>query len=440
MSAFRVLPAALLLAACGFPRPERVGDAGLDAPTDTEIPPGISIRVAGTGDDANDGSTQPVKTLKHAIGLAAANPGITSIVLATGRYASDGGETFPYTVPANLTILGPAGGGAILAGSTTELGMIVNDGTLQDIELERFTVAITTTGNAHLTNLHIRTGATAVRAETSAKLTVDKLDIAGTAGACASGLELHGAAELVATTLGTNALRTTVDARDQSVVSVSHATITGDSNCGTPRTGVFLASTSKSLTLSDSSIDGGDNGIYFVGTQTPTQATVQNTVIRNTKELSITGERFVLDMHGGELSSGSDALASSDSTATFVGVTIKQHRGFAMTISAGQKLTLRNCMFLNNGSGVYLFGNGVIDAGVTGDPGNNIFQNGVGTAGIDIDAGVNGAHVSAVGNTWRPSVQGADLNGHYASGPMPGPLGYSGQVNFNVPATGTIEL
>jgi len=436
-----VLLAALLLAACGFPRPDRVGDdTAHDAAVDAEIPPGISIRVAGVGDDSNDGITQPVKTLKHAIGLAAANPAITSIVLATGRYATDGGETFPYTVPANLAILGPAGGGAILAGSMTELGMILNDGTLRDLELESFTVAVTAMGNVHLSNVHIRTGATAVRAESSAKLAVDNLDIAGTPGACALGLELHGAAELMATTLGTSALRTTVDARDQSVVSVSHATITGDSNWSALRAAVFLASTSRILTVSDSSIDGGDNGIDFVGTQAPTQATIQNTVIRNTKEWSITGARFVLEMRGGELSSGSDAFSLSDATAKFVGVTVKQHRGFAMEIYNGQKLTLRNCMFLGNGGGVYLLGNALIDAGVVGDPGNNIFQNGVGTAGIDVDAGITGSHISAVGNTWRPSVQGADGDGHYAPGAMSGPLGYSGQVNFNVPATGSIEL
>jgi hypothetical protein len=46
----------------------------------------VTIRVAPSGDDANDGLTNPVKTLKRAIGLAAAYSQATVIVLASGRY------------------------------------------------------------------------------------------------------------------------------------------------------------------------------------------------------------------------------------------------------------------------------------------------------------------------------------------------------------------
>jgi hypothetical protein len=45
----------------------------------------------------------------HAIGLAAANPKLTAIALAAGTYSSATGELFPYAVPANITIAGPAG-------------------------------------------------------------------------------------------------------------------------------------------------------------------------------------------------------------------------------------------------------------------------------------------------------------------------------------------
>jgi len=98
----------LSLAACGFPRPADLpGDAAVDTPD-----PGFVLQVSPSGDDANDGLLQPVKTLKHALGLAAADARITKIVLASGTYSGSSGETFPYAVASNVVITGPAGGGA----------------------------------------------------------------------------------------------------------------------------------------------------------------------------------------------------------------------------------------------------------------------------------------------------------------------------------------
>src|SRR5690348_3978359 len=105
-----------LLAACNFPKPADVaGEAGpsdastpsdaapdglsidgrlVDAAPDAPDPPGTAIQVSPTGDDANDGFSMPVKTLKHAIGLAAANHDVIHVVLASGRYSAATGETF----------------------------------------------------------------------------------------------------------------------------------------------------------------------------------------------------------------------------------------------------------------------------------------------------------------------------------------------------------
>src|SRR5262245_19970866 len=124
-----------------------VDAAPVDAPpVDAPDPPRTVIHVSPSGDDANDGITKPVKTLKHAIGLAAANQEIRSIALENGRYSAATGETFPYTVPPNVTVVGPAGGGATLAGTRAEPGMSVNSSGLQDVDLADFTTAITATG------------------------------------------------------------------------------------------------------------------------------------------------------------------------------------------------------------------------------------------------------------------------------------------------------
>lgn len=74
--------------ACGFPRPADVsGDAAVDVPggTDGSAGPIVAIHVSPSGDDSNDGLVSPVKTLKHAIGLAADNTQISQIILATGH-------------------------------------------------------------------------------------------------------------------------------------------------------------------------------------------------------------------------------------------------------------------------------------------------------------------------------------------------------------------
>lgn len=88
-------------------------------------------------------------------------------------------------------------------------------------------MAITATGVAHVKNVHIRGSTLSVRAETSAKLTLDNLDITGIAGACDTGIELNGAADLAATTLATRNLATTLDAKDDTTVSVAGANIAG---------------------------------------------------------------------------------------------------------------------------------------------------------------------------------------------------------------------
>ncbi|MEO7732106.1 MAG: DUF1565 domain-containing protein [Kofleriaceae bacterium] len=451
---------AIALPACGFPRPPAITDdasaavdarPGSDAAADSDAAPadaapadaavsidarpGTTIRVAGTGDDSNDGITAPVKTLKHAIGLAAANDQITSIVLAPGRYESAAGETFPYTLPANIILSGPAGGGAILAGSNTEPGMIVNTGALQDLELEDFTLAIRATGQARVTNTHVRTKSLAMRAELMAALIVENLDIAGAVGACASGIELAGDASLTATNLVTRGLSTSVNAHDQSAATLTGAQTTGDEACATPSDiGVFMISTTKTFTLKDSLIDGGLNGLRIVGTSTPTKVTVQNTTIKNLKAVAISGSKFSLDMTGGEISNTLGAVTGSlNAELKLTNIAIKSQRAASIELGDGLTLVMRSCVV----SGfIYVFGNMVIDLGTTASPGNNtLLSFSDNSSAVEIE---NGGRVDAVGNTWRPNVQGADGSGHYAAATITGPV--TPQGNFQLATGARLQL
>ncbi len=441
----RITTLLILVASCGFPRPADVGkdaapdDASADTSADAPDEPGVTVHVSGTGADANDGLTQPVKTLQRAIGIAAANSQITTIVLASGRYDAASGETFPYTVPANIAIRGPAGGGAILVGADAEPGLILDAAKLRDLGFEHFTVAVTGRGTAELANIRVRASGVALRGESSSKLTVTGLDVTGTAGACATGAELNADATLAITNLSSRGLGISLHARDQSTVSVANANITGESACAQDSIGLFTISTSSTFVLDDSLLDGGGTGVYFTSRTAPTHATVSNTTIRNMTRGGVDGSRVVFQMSGGALVNSDHALAGSDGMWSLTGVAIKQQQQFSVLLGAGGVLVMRNCVSTNNVGGIYLYGNMVLDLGTSASHGNNVFQNGNGTTGLEIDGGVSCSSViDAVGNTWRPNVQEADANGHYSTRLVRGPTAPGG--NFTLSTNCMLQL
>lgn len=410
----------LLATACGFPRPADVGD---DAPGDASEP-SVIVHVSPTGADANDGLTQPVKTLKRAIAIAGTNTEITTIALAAGRYTAAAGEKFPYTVPTSVTIAGPATGGAILTGTKSEAGLALDTGKLQDLELEDFTVAIAATGTARITNLRVRTSMLAVRGETTARLTIDNLDVTGAVDVCGSGIELKGTADLAATTLTTRNLVTTLKAVDLSTINIAMAAITGDPRC----LGVaFVVNTSKNFTLSDSIVIGTYSGISISGTpSSPTQVTITNTVLRNMQDIALQGGSVMFRMTGGEISNnGGVGLYSSAGAWSFTNVKISRNmRGGGLYLSGSGPqalaiLTMRGCTVTDNrdGGGVQLFDFSVADLGTDANPGNNTFQGNL-PVGLLVYGSAGPQQVDAVGNTWNAGVQGADTTtGSY---PIPG--------------------
>lgn len=418
----------LLATACGFPRPSDVNGDGPDQP-------GVTIHVAPTGDDANDGLTQPVKTIKRAIRIAGTNTDITTIELAAGRYTAATGEMFPYMVPTDVTMAGPVTGGAILTGTKAEPGLMIDAGKLQDLELEDFTVAITTTGTARIANLRVRTSTLAMRGETAARLTVDNFDITGAVDVCGSGIELKGAADLVATTLVTWNLTTTLDARDQSTVNIAKADITGDPRC---RGFAFSVGTNKTFTLSDSTVSGTYGGMGFPGSSSsPTQVTVTGTALRNMTANALSGGFVVFKMTGGEISNAGQAgLSANAGTWSFTNVLISGNRvgGLFLSGSGPQALatlTLRGCTIADNaGDGVQLFDFSAADLGTDANPGNNTFQ-GNQPVGLLVYGSYGPQHVDAVGNTWNAMVQGSDMAGRYTSPTtITGPIDQAINNNF----------
>jgi uncharacterized protein DUF1565 len=421
----------LLVAACGnVKNDDQAGDAA--PPADDS--PNTTVKVAPTGDDAADGIAAPVKTLKRGIGIAGTNPMITTISLAAGRYEAATGETFPYTVPPNLTVHGPSGGGAILAGTATIPGLVVDAGTLRDLELETFMVAITSRAATTLANVRVRESVTALRAEAAAQLTVDGLDVTGTAGACATAIELNGGADLKATNVATRTLGVALDARDQSTVDLA-ANITGDGTCNTA---AILSNTNKTLALHDTIIDGGHDGISFGSQAGSTQATFTNTTIRNVTNDGLINGHVVLNMTGGALTdNGRAGMEAAGGKWTFTNVAIKNHpvMGIYIQLSSTELgvVTLRGCTLTGNRDGIYFFDGGRGDLGTAASPGNNVIQGNSGV-GLNIDGGPSSpANITAIGNTWRPNVQGANAQGKYTDGvTVNGPVEPGAGGNFAV--------
>lgn len=407
----------LATASCGFPRPpDVVGDAS--AGSDGPAGPIVAIHVSPSGDDASDGLTLPVKTLKHAIDLAAANPQITQIALTAGSYSGSSGEMFPYIIPANITVVGPAGGGAIIAGNKTVPGLTVDVGGLQDLSLQDFVTAVTVTGAANLKNVQILTSMIAVQIEATGSLTVNNLDITGLTPAgsgCSSGVVLNGAAKLVATTLTARSVGSALDARDQSVVAVANATITGNSTCS----GDLSIMSTASFSLSDSLVAGGGIGIYAQSTSF--HATISNTIIRGGLG-GFPNLKGSFQMIGGELSNPQGSGAGLGlGTWTFTNVTIHQNRDLAFYLQSAD-LIMRDCQVIDNGEGIDIFQGSTADLGTVASPGGNVFQR---NQAVSVFA-ESPALVNAVGNIWNPNVQGADGNGKYTtiatiSGPVTGP-------------------
>jgi hypothetical protein len=408
---WKVTMASCAVAACGFPRPADVPDDAV----------GLTVQVSTSGDDASDGLANPVKTVKRAIGLAAANKEITMIAVAGGRYEAATGETFPYTVPPNVTVAGPAGGGAILAGNKAGPGLILGSGTLKDLEFEDFTVAVTSNGQGQLTNVRVRASDIAVRGEAAARLMVNNLDITGAAGNCATGLEINGSADLVAIDFSARALGTSLRMRDQSTARLVRADVTGDASC--TASPVLLVSSSASFSLDESILDGGVVGIDFRDAAAPTQVTLTNVTIRNAGAHALQGGTATVHMTGGVLSgNGNGGLSASGGAWTFADVEIKQNMAFGIYLQ-NAVLLMHGCSVIGNGTGIHVITSTSVNLGTSASVGNNVFQNRV--LGISIDGA---ARADAVGNTWNPHVQGADSVGRYGSpavvqGPVPITLG-----------------
>lgn len=393
------------LAACTTPNPNYCPSRNCSDAMDDKS----TIHVALTGNDTADGIAAPVKTVKRAIELATANTALKSIAIETGKYDATNGEAYPYTVPAGVNVIGSAG--TILAGTSAEVGLIIGAGTVENLQLTDFMTAIHVTGAAALAGLTVTSSPVGVFANGSAKLTATALTFAGMPAQCSVGLRAADTSQVTVDTLvATNLIA--LHGRDQSAIAVAKGTISGTSTCD------LVVISGKSLTLTDTTLSGGSNGINLnsiTGIQPNLElnVTLTNTTIADAAQNAVEGTAKTFHMTGGELRNSAITGATlSFAMSTFRNVSVKDNKASGIRIREGATLEMRACSIEGNGRGV-IVGPIVADLGTAVEPGNNKFLNNV---GVGLEAyGASSNIVSAVGNRWNPSIQGASTEGTYAS-------------------------
>jgi uncharacterized protein DUF1565 len=406
----------LVVAACGGSN-NAAPDAGDAGPGSDAAPPRTdTVSVMPGGNDAADGVAAAVKTIARAFAIAKGNGAIRVIKVAAGRYSAANGDIYPLIVPANVTVEGPTGGGAVLAGDRSGPGLALEDGTLANLTFEDFSVALTVTRTGKLSAVRIRSSGVAIHAQGSASLAVSDLTLTGAAGACATGIQAVEVAHVEVTGLVSQTLGSHLEAKDQAEVKVTGAQVTGDLTCTQP---LFTASTGKSFKIANSTFDGGGTAIASSGATTLTDTTIKNAG----SGLNVTGA--VLTMTGGMLSGNIVGARVDLGKLELQRVAVT---GNSLGVDAGGNLDVSNSTVTDNDTGIRCRG---FSCGIFATTIRNRF------IGLDVPGGNVAVILGAQANTWLPDTQGADADGHYTTMQIQGPV--SG-ANFSLGSFVTLNL
>lgn len=408
----------------------------------------------GSGLDTNPGTAaEPLKTLGKALSLVASGQ---TVVLEAGTYDEASGESWGYSVPANVT-LQAASSGVVLA-STAGASALQLDGSasLTGLTFQGFVPALMgATGTVAVKDVTFTNDAPAVQASGDVALTLDAATFDGTGsgvkllnaatatvtGGSFSGLDGASVAAFDTSAASLDSVQVTgttatVVALHQSAVAVlSHCVITNSSPQGVPNNASLEVSDSGVLTLDNTSVGGSDGWAVLALDPTTTVAITggtfsgnNNTAIESSGTLSIDGATV-------SNNAGSGIVAANGSLSV-TNTTVSGHPYVGISVATGVPVTMRGSSLLSNAGGILLVGlDGQTDLGTAASPGGNTFQNGTSQVGV---TSFRTFHtVSAVGNTWIPNVQGADGSGHYGSQLVTGAV--TG-ANYTLPSGASLQF
>lgn len=409
----------LVLTACADPDPAAPPPA----------PDVLRVVASGDSSDAYDGVTRPVRTLGRALVIARADPRVHTIKLSKGSYFAD--EDFPYLVPADVAIVGPEQGEAILEGKDAVSGLTLSGSELRDVTLRNFAIAVTSTGFDHLENVTILGSRVGVDARSSARLTATALNLRGQQRACSTGVRTDGAAQLSLVGLEAAQLGHAVALAGTGDARIEASSLAGDPDCDG---GVITAGTTGRFALADSALTGGDVGLALPLDELAAPVDVELTEVSIADmRTGIRGGRGDVAIVGGTLAANDLAILAASGSWALRGVTIDGNdAGLHVLSTAAAKTT----MLVGGGAITHSpsYGVQVSDA--------KLVLGGVQLAnplGLNLIVTEGTTDVIADNCTWHANVQGADAEGHYPAGvvqgPLTGPVGDNFALGFDAAIT-----
>jgi hypothetical protein len=401
-------------------------------------------------DSANDACSEaaPCRTLKHTLPLAKSG---YFVELAPGVYGVSSGEDFSAPVPDGVTLE------SVTTASVTLLG-----------DAARTKTALTFAGSGAVRDLTIDSFAQAIAASTGT-VTLEEVTVTR----CATGLALKDQAEATLTNSSISDTALGFSLIDFARLSITEGTISGTGpNCGLGAVGSVTGQ--AELELSSVTVKDNLGGLYLGGASTTSIAdstfsnnafgstgcaddyhilvngasslTLDKTIISGGRggiatvgEVSVSGGRIYggqgdgIDVRAGVTRIDGTALVSGlnfgffglwllGGSAEVHNATFSQWDG-AIRFQSQSSLLVRNTELSANRYGVIvtiLFtpGPDTFDLGTALAPGGNTIRGNEYGLYVYTDGGALRAPwvIQAVGNTWDPSVQGSDADGHMLRG------------------------
>jgi hypothetical protein len=405
---------------------------------------------------------KPCHTLSYA--LTSAKPSET-IYLQPGNYSKLSGETFTVPVPAGVTIESRVAGQAVLlsSGETDSQAIVVPSGaTLRYLAIKGFEQGVSAQGGAVvlegidfdevaspvlfsgttdvvMTGGTIKNASEAIAVRDSAKAAISDVKISdsgGTPSCQVSGqiVFARNSAQVVLSGIEGTSLKGNLRFTDSAQGSIKNSSFVGVSDPACQPW--FLAEASRALTI-DSTYFQNFEAVSLEGTGIAvSNSNFKSATVRTDGSVSITDSTVSGPASDGtHVGAGVQALSGSVTIdhVFFSGLAI----GLQFPGGYAPRAKVRRSTFLGNGVGINadigIDGVG-LDLGSPSDPGNNVFS-GNSVQALSV-TGTLARTITASGNTWDPSVQGADTNGHMTSGSkITGPYSVAG-TNFLIQSAG----
>lgn len=417
---------------------DALGSDGSDGSGTDAALPGLFVDPVAGNDNGVCPQDQPCKTMARAFTVAASGQ---TVFLQAGTYSAASGETWDVQVPDGVAIEAVTAGQSIVVGPGPGMSgtafFFAGSGTLRNLRVEQFHDAVKASegnvlvetvefvqnylavyagrvGAVTLEDCIVRDGSSAFEINGIAKLTMNGGRISDSGPNCSGGAGIGTAweaADIVFDGVEVSANYGSLSLRGVATAVVRNSVFDGNGSDGCGRSTQFDMGEAPTLTLENTIVrNGPGNGVMGTDTVRITGGSFTNNAANAVdftgSSLNVSGTGF---MHTD--ASSPHGIYIFDGQARIDGVTISGH-GYGIAVSSGGYARVRGSTITENGTGVATWG--AVDLGTAAEPGGNtILQN----TQYNLHAeGPATYTVHASGDTWDPSLQGTDSQGHVTVG------------------------